>query len=128
MKLGTYQAEGIAKVGVVDAELGRLFDLAGAAERAVAATRDSRFIAAQVDASDQGAVEPGDMGDVEQRMVVLPQPLCGLHVAAGPEGALDQRGHDRRVLRLFEHQGRQSAVWDGGVFGHVRASRTGLGF
>jgi 2-keto-4-pentenoate hydratase/2-oxohepta-3-ene-1,7-dioic acid hydratase in catechol pathway len=54
MKLGTYQAEGIAKIGVVDAELGRLFDLAGAAERADADAAPFRSMLSLIDADEAG--------------------------------------------------------------------------
>ena len=54
MKLATYQAEGDAKIGVVDAEAGRLFDLAAAAERAGADVSPFRSMLSLIDADDAG--------------------------------------------------------------------------
>jgi 2-keto-4-pentenoate hydratase/2-oxohepta-3-ene-1,7-dioic acid hydratase in catechol pathway len=54
VKLATYQAEGSAKIGVVDAEAGRLFDLAAAAKRAGADDSPFRSMLSLIDADDTG--------------------------------------------------------------------------
>jgi 2-keto-4-pentenoate hydratase/2-oxohepta-3-ene-1,7-dioic acid hydratase in catechol pathway len=54
VKLATYQAEGSARIGVVDAEAGRLFDLAGAAERADADASPFRSMLSLIDADEAG--------------------------------------------------------------------------
>jgi 2-keto-4-pentenoate hydratase/2-oxohepta-3-ene-1,7-dioic acid hydratase in catechol pathway len=54
VKLATYQAEGGAEIGVVDAEGGRLFDLAGAAKRADADASPFRSMLSLIDADEAG--------------------------------------------------------------------------
>jgi 2-keto-4-pentenoate hydratase/2-oxohepta-3-ene-1,7-dioic acid hydratase in catechol pathway len=54
VKLATYQDEGIAKIGVVDAEAGRLFDLAAAAKRASADDSPFRSMLSLIDADEAG--------------------------------------------------------------------------
>ena len=55
MKLATYQAAaGSAKIGVVDVEAGRLFDLAAAAERADADASPFRSMLSLIDADEAG--------------------------------------------------------------------------
>ena len=54
MKLATYRAEGGDRVGAVDAEGGRVFDLAAAAERVGADARPFRSMLALIDADDAG--------------------------------------------------------------------------
>jgi 2-keto-4-pentenoate hydratase/2-oxohepta-3-ene-1,7-dioic acid hydratase in catechol pathway len=54
VKLATYQTEGSAKIGVVDAEAGRLFDLAAAAERADADVSPFRSMLSLIDADEAG--------------------------------------------------------------------------
>jgi 2-keto-4-pentenoate hydratase/2-oxohepta-3-ene-1,7-dioic acid hydratase in catechol pathway len=54
MKLATYQAEGDAKIAVVDVEAGRLFDLAAAAKRAGADVSPFRSMLSLIDADDAG--------------------------------------------------------------------------
>jgi 2-keto-4-pentenoate hydratase/2-oxohepta-3-ene-1,7-dioic acid hydratase in catechol pathway len=54
VKLATYQAEGGAEIGVVDAEGGRLFDLAGAAKRADADASPFGSMLSLIDADEAG--------------------------------------------------------------------------
>ena len=54
MKLGTYQAHGIAEIGVVDAEAGRLFDLAAAAGRGNVDPSPFRSMLSLIDADEAG--------------------------------------------------------------------------
>jgi len=54
VKLATYQGKGSAKIGVVDKEAGRLFDLAAAAERAGAEVSPFRSMLALIDADEAG--------------------------------------------------------------------------
>jgi 2-keto-4-pentenoate hydratase/2-oxohepta-3-ene-1,7-dioic acid hydratase in catechol pathway len=54
VKLATYQTEGSTKIGVVDAEAGRLFDLAAAAGRGGADASPFRSMLSLIDADDAG--------------------------------------------------------------------------
>src|SRR5258707_14393421 len=54
VKLATYQTGLSAKIGVVDAEAGRLFDLAAAAERAGADVSAFRSMLSLIDADEAG--------------------------------------------------------------------------
>jgi 2-keto-4-pentenoate hydratase/2-oxohepta-3-ene-1,7-dioic acid hydratase in catechol pathway len=54
MKLATYRASAEVRIGVVDAEGGRVFDLAGASRRAGAATAPFASMLALIDADDAG--------------------------------------------------------------------------
>ena len=54
MKLATYQADGGAKIGVVDVKAGRVFDLAAAAQRADADASPFRSMLSLIDADEAG--------------------------------------------------------------------------
>jgi 2-keto-4-pentenoate hydratase/2-oxohepta-3-ene-1,7-dioic acid hydratase in catechol pathway len=54
VKFATYHPEGSPKIGVVDAEAGRLFDLAAAAERADADASPFRSMLSLIDADEAG--------------------------------------------------------------------------
>jgi 2-keto-4-pentenoate hydratase/2-oxohepta-3-ene-1,7-dioic acid hydratase in catechol pathway len=54
VKLATYQADGGAKIGVVDVKAGRVFDLAAAAQRAEADASPFRSMLSLIDADEAG--------------------------------------------------------------------------
>ncbi len=63
MKLATYQAERSAKIGVVDAQAGRLFDLAAAAERADTDVSPFRSMLSLIDADEAGLEAARALGE-----------------------------------------------------------------
>jgi 2-keto-4-pentenoate hydratase/2-oxohepta-3-ene-1,7-dioic acid hydratase in catechol pathway len=93
MKLATYQSEGAVRIGVVDAEKGRVFDLAAAARRAGAPGEAFASMLDLIDADDGEADLWSALSDVDL-LAPLPEPRqmrdamsFALHIRQAARGA-----------------------------------------